>query len=172
MSSYNNSRITRGHGECIKLAKRIKCLTIKLENCKTVSTAINDSDEIPKKKSTSNYNFPSGDTKALYQLHLEHKCLVNEIKKYEKNELISNVVNNYEITIHEETMRNFNPKKAMQNIIITGWCPKKRRSEDGSIDKKYPLKETNTNEYNQRTEMNVKDTEATLILLLNNYKDR
>ncbi|CAG8825817.1 6588_t:CDS:1 [Gigaspora margarita] len=72
---------------------------------------------------------------------------------------------------HEETMRNFNPKKAMQNITITGWCPKKRRSEDGPIDKKYPLKETNTNEYNQRTEMNVKDAEATLILLLNNNKD-
>ncbi|CAG8802070.1 12575_t:CDS:1, partial [Gigaspora margarita] len=72
---------------------------------------------------------------------------------------------------HEETMRNLDPK-AMQNITITGWCPKGRRSEDGPIDKEYPLKETNTNEYNQRTEMNVKDAEATLILLLNNNKDK
>ncbi|CAG8458913.1 29057_t:CDS:2 [Gigaspora margarita] len=60
----------------------------------------------------------------------------------------------------------------MQNITITGWCPKGRRSEDGSIDKKYPLFETITNEYNQRTEMNVKDAEAPLILLLNKNKDK
>ncbi|CAG8777615.1 21133_t:CDS:2 [Gigaspora margarita] len=82
----------------IKLAKRIECLKIKLENCKTVSTAISDGDEIQKKKIKSNYIFPSSDTKALYHLRLEHKRLVNEIKEYEKNETISNVVNIYEKT--------------------------------------------------------------------------
>ncbi|CAG8531168.1 33245_t:CDS:1 [Gigaspora margarita] len=73
---------------------------------------------------------------------------------------------------HEENHAKFRFKKNLQNIIITGWCPRGRRSEDGPIDQKYLLKETNTNEYNQRTEMNVKDVEAILILLLNNNNDK
>ncbi|KPJ67874.1 MAG: hypothetical protein AMJ43_02680 [Coxiella sp. DG_40] len=50
------------------------------------------------------------------------------------------------------------------NISCGGWCPKGRRAEDGVIDQKYPLKETNANEYAVRTEMNVKDSDGTLIL--------
>lgn len=46
---------------------------------------------------------------------------------------------------------------------IGGWCPKGRRAEDGRIPLKYPLKETATDDYPPRTEMNVKNSSATVI---------
>ncbi|CAG8843384.1 20821_t:CDS:2, partial [Gigaspora margarita] len=52
------------------------------------------------------------------------------------------------------------------NFELTGWCPKNRKAEDGKIDKKYPMCETTTDYYSERTEMNVCYAEATLILLL------
>ncbi len=45
-----------------------------------------------------------------------------------------------------------------------GWCPRGRLAEDGMIDERYPLRETESPEYPVRTEMNVKDSDATLIL--------
>lgn len=45
-----------------------------------------------------------------------------------------------------------------------GWCPRGRRAEDGVIPDRYPLRETPTQEYPQRTEWNVRDADATLIL--------
>jgi len=45
-----------------------------------------------------------------------------------------------------------------------GWCPKGRRAEDGIIPERYPLKETPSREYEQRTEWNVRDSDATLVL--------
>lgn len=45
-----------------------------------------------------------------------------------------------------------------------GWCPRGRRAEDGDIDTRYPLRETPSNDYRQRTEWNVRDSDATLIL--------
>jgi hypothetical protein len=45
-----------------------------------------------------------------------------------------------------------------------GWCPKGRRAEDGPIQLSYPLKETPSKEYEQRTEWNVRDSDATLII--------
>lgn len=49
-------------------------------------------------------------------------------------------------------------------IPIGGWCPKGRRAEDGVIDKGYPLRETGQDAYAQRTELNVRDSEGTLIV--------
>lgn len=49
-------------------------------------------------------------------------------------------------------------------ITIGGWCPKGRRAEDGAIAKHYPLVETRARNYAQRTEWNVRDTTATLVL--------
>ena len=49
-------------------------------------------------------------------------------------------------------------------VEFGGWCPKDRRAEDGIIDRKYPLKETPKRDYAQRTEWNVRDSDATLIL--------
>jgi hypothetical protein len=44
-----------------------------------------------------------------------------------------------------------------------GWCPKGRKAEDGPIDPKYPLKETPSATYVQRTEWNVRDSDATVL---------
>lgn len=45
-----------------------------------------------------------------------------------------------------------------------GWCPKHRRAEDGRIPANYPLIENNSTNYANRTALNVKDSEGTLIL--------
>lgn len=45
-----------------------------------------------------------------------------------------------------------------------GWCPRGRLAEDGPIDPGYPLAETPTADYAQRTEWNVRDSDATLVV--------
>lgn len=45
-----------------------------------------------------------------------------------------------------------------------GWCPQGRKAEDGPLAPRYPLKETPSAEYFQRTEWNVRDSDATLVL--------
>ncbi|MGH7209031.1 MAG: putative molybdenum carrier protein [Nitrospiraceae bacterium] len=45
-----------------------------------------------------------------------------------------------------------------------GWCPIDRKAEDGRIAPQYPLKETPSVEYEQRTEWNVRDSDGTLVL--------
>jgi hypothetical protein len=45
-----------------------------------------------------------------------------------------------------------------------GWCPRGRRAEDGRVDARYPLEQTPSHAYGQRTEWNVRDSDATLIL--------
>ncbi len=45
-----------------------------------------------------------------------------------------------------------------------GWCPRGRRAEDGPIAPCYPLRETPSEDYAQRTEWNVRDSDATLVL--------
>jgi hypothetical protein len=49
-------------------------------------------------------------------------------------------------------------------IPCGGWCPRGRRAEDGPIPDRYPLKETPSARYPQRTEWNVRDSDATLIV--------
>lgn len=50
------------------------------------------------------------------------------------------------------------------NILCGGWCPRGRRAEDGTIPKQYPLIEASTTLYQQRTALNVRDSDATLII--------
>ncbi|MGD8308976.1 MAG: putative molybdenum carrier protein [Chromatiales bacterium] len=50
-------------------------------------------------------------------------------------------------------------------IPCGGWCPAGRRAEDGPIPLRYPLRETPEADYAARTERNVRDSDATLILL-------
>ena len=45
-----------------------------------------------------------------------------------------------------------------------GWCPRRRKAQDGPIDERYPLRETPSGQYPQRTEWNVRDSDATLVL--------
>lgn len=49
-------------------------------------------------------------------------------------------------------------------IPCGGWCPRGRRAEDGRIDMRYPLQETPSRDYAERTEWNVRDADGTLIL--------
>ena len=49
------------------------------------------------------------------------------------------------------------------NLPCGGWCPKGRKAEDGTIDPKYPLKESSSASYLQRTEWNVRDSDATVL---------
>lgn len=45
-----------------------------------------------------------------------------------------------------------------------GWCPKGRIAEDGRLDSRYRLQETESEGYRQRTRQNVVDSDGTLIL--------
>ena len=49
-------------------------------------------------------------------------------------------------------------------IPCGGWCPRGRKAEDGWIDPRYPLRETPSADYPQRTEWNVRDSDGTLVL--------
>lgn len=49
-------------------------------------------------------------------------------------------------------------------LAVGGWCPAGRRALDGVIPARYPLRETPSSRYEQRTEWNVRDADATLIL--------
>lgn len=51
-----------------------------------------------------------------------------------------------------------------RGIPCGGWCPAGRGAEDGPIDRRYPLRETPSADPAQRTEWNVRDADATLIL--------
>lgn len=50
-------------------------------------------------------------------------------------------------------------------IPCGGWCPRGRRAEDGVIPAKYPLQETASEDYAERTRLNVLDSDGTLILI-------
>jgi hypothetical protein len=45
-----------------------------------------------------------------------------------------------------------------------GWCPAGRGAEDGAIPARYPLRETPSSDPAQRTQWNVRDSDATLVL--------
>ena len=49
-------------------------------------------------------------------------------------------------------------------IACGGWCPRGRLAEDGAIALGYPLTETPSARYEQRTAWNVRDSDATLVL--------
>jgi hypothetical protein len=58
------------------------------------------------------------------------------------------------------------------NIPCGGWCPKGRRSDDGRIPEKYPLKETSSPEYAVRTRKNIQSSDGTLIIVKDGKRDR
>jgi len=47
-----------------------------------------------------------------------------------------------------------------------GWCPKGRLAEDGEIPARYQLQETPSSKYQVRTDWNIRDSDATMILNL------
>lgn len=58
-----------------------------------------------------------------------------------------------------------------QDIRHGGWCPRGRKTEDGVLPDCYQLKETPASGYLQRTEWNVRDSDATLIFTLDDGLD-
>lgn len=58
-----------------------------------------------------------------------------------------------------------------QDIHHGGWCPRGRKTEDGVLPDRYQLQETPTSGYLQRTEWNVRDSDATLIFTLDDGLD-
>jgi hypothetical protein len=44
-----------------------------------------------------------------------------------------------------------------------GWCPRGRLAEDGPIPLSYDLRETPSRKYSQRTQWNVRDSDATVV---------
>ena len=48
-------------------------------------------------------------------------------------------------------------------INCGGWCPLGRKAEDGKISDKYPLLETKSSKYSERTKLNVQNSDGTLI---------
>lgn len=56
-------------------------------------------------------------------------------------------------------------------IPVGGWCPAGRLAEDGAIPSRYPLQELATADYAARTEKNVADSDATLVLNMGELAD-
>jgi dihydroneopterin aldolase len=48
-------------------------------------------------------------------------------------------------------------------IAAGGWCPRGRRAEDGPIPHRYPLEETPSEDYVERTLWNVRDSDGTVL---------
>ena len=51
-------------------------------------------------------------------------------------------------------------------LPVGGWCPRRRLAEDGFVPECYPLRETPTSLYRERTEWNVRDSDGTLVLTI------
>lgn len=51
-----------------------------------------------------------------------------------------------------------------RGLACGGWCPRGRRAEDEPIAARYPLRESPTADYEERTRLNVVDSDGTLIL--------
>ena len=49
-------------------------------------------------------------------------------------------------------------------IPIGGWCPHGRKASDGNIPIHYPLVELSSGGYRKRTEWNIRDSDATLVI--------
>lgn len=45
-----------------------------------------------------------------------------------------------------------------------GWCPKGRKAEDGRIPARYPLTESTSSRYAERTRLNIEEADCTLVV--------
>ena len=51
-----------------------------------------------------------------------------------------------------------------RGLACGGWVPRGRRAEDGCLPLRYPMRESRRNSYGERTRLNVRDADGTLIL--------
>jgi len=52
-----------------------------------------------------------------------------------------------------------------------GWCPPGRRCETGRIPGRYPVREVEAGDYNERTLRNVQDADATLVITRHGFME-
>lgn len=52
------------------------------------------------------------------------------------------------------------------NVPHGGWCPHGRKAMDGPLPERYLLEETPSRNYRERTEWNVRDSDATVVFTL------
>jgi len=52
-----------------------------------------------------------------------------------------------------------------------GWCPPGRLCETGRIHAKYPVKEVEAGDHNERTRRNVLDSDATLVITHRGFQE-
>jgi hypothetical protein len=52
-----------------------------------------------------------------------------------------------------------------------GWCPPGRRCETGRIPGRYPVREVEAGDYNERTRRNIQDADATLVITQYGFKE-
>jgi hypothetical protein len=57
----------------------------------------------------------------------------------------------------------------MNHIPCGGWCPYGRKAEDGKIDARYPLIETTSKKYPDRTRKNIETSDGTVIFYLQQF---
>ena len=50
-------------------------------------------------------------------------------------------------------------------LDVGGWCPARRWAEDGPIPDRYPLREAHSVDPAERTRLNVRDSDATLVVV-------
>jgi hypothetical protein len=53
-----------------------------------------------------------------------------------------------------------------------GWCPPGRRCETGRIPGRYPVREVEAGDYNERTRRNVQDADATLVITQQGFMEK
>ena len=52
-----------------------------------------------------------------------------------------------------------------------GWCPPGRRCETGRIPGRYPVREVESGDYNERTRRNIQDADATLVITQQGFRE-
>ncbi len=84
-----------------------------------------------------------------------------QAKNYGKNMMIRNVISGGQTGVDRATL----DAAMAAGLPVGGWCPRGRRAADGVIDARYPLRETPSADYAERTAWNVRDADGTLVLV-------
>lgn len=109
-------------------------------------------------KSSSYFLFSNGYNLVLYPSSSEPKIITTE-------HILNSPVNLRIVSGGQTGVDRAALDAAMElGIEHGGWCPRGRRAEDGVLPKRYNLCETESRKYQVRTEKNVLDSDATLLL--------
>ncbi|KAG9288017.1 hypothetical protein G9A89_017612 [Geosiphon pyriformis] len=134
-------------------------------------------------------NYSVGDFTSSLDLYFGDNCNIDSSCWYEQKYFEPNLLGDYTpISFNVDELEIYSPSmiekvvsggqtgvdRAALDAAIElkiphgGWCPKGRLAELGtSIPEKYSLNETTSSNFSERTKLNVKDSDGTLILLPN-----